>query len=347
MLIVGCMNPASGYGRIGTSISRYLVSKGHTVRIIPKFPSSLYPEDLQAYITSQRMSKQVLADLAIAPLSAIESLSARSLITMWESSALPPDRIPLLNRFGTIYLPCSANMDWFRNAGVTSRLVKFQLGADGTVTPLKFDPFVFGVIAADNNVPERKKIGNIVQAFEEEFGPDDNVRLQVKMTPSCSPLQSANPNVTIYRENWLQPRLDQFIADTTVGVFCTAMEGWGLPANELLASGRPVIAPYWGGYADFLSNDTGWSLNYTLIPAPIAVFKGIGEVPEVSIAELKAKMRYVVSHQEEVKAKAVTAALVGKTYSIQGMQEAFYSGFTEVENLRFLAVLQTFGNRPT
>ena len=61
-------------------------------------------------------------------------------------------------------------------------------------------------------------------------------------------------------------------AEQYSGLYCSADvyvmptrgEGWGMPIAEAMAMGKAVIVTNWSGPADFVNDEVGYLLNYTL-----------------------------------------------------------------------------------
>ena len=59
-----------------------------------------------------------------------------------------------------------------------------------------------------------------------------------------------------------------------VYVMPTRGEGWGMPVAEAMAMGKAVIVTNWSGPADFVNDEVGYLLNYTL--STVGAGNGLG-----------------------------------------------------------------------
>lgn len=180
----------------------------------------------------------------------------------------------------------------------------------------------------------RKGVDVLLQAYCEEFTEEDPVVLYmktnryIKMDPKTE-LRSMMRSIS----NSLKPGsrlpriklLDEWIADTRLPALYSAAdafvlpsrgEGWGLPQAEAMAMGLPTIITDWSGTTEFANKDTAILVNYTLREMDMKDMEDMyaggssqlqgHKFAEPSVADLRAKMRWVYEHPAE--AKAIGAA---------------------------------------
>lgn len=86
-------------------------------------------------------------------------------------------------------------------------------------------------------------------------------------------------------------------------------EGWGLVPAAAGAVGNPVIVTGWGGVLDYVNEDTGYLINYTLTPVfgmPWSpYYKGDQLWAEPDVYHAAKLMRHVYNNREEAKQKGL------------------------------------------
>lgn len=113
----------------------------------------------------------------------------------------------------------------------------------------------------------RKGHDILVNAFCDAFEPTDNVQLFMSWSnPFLSDEETAEWT-KLYKESklgekiiflpWLpdQSNLVKLIGKVNCGIFPSRAEGWNLPALEMLACGKSVIATDYGGHTEFLDSE--------------------------------------------------------------------------------------------
>lgn len=186
-------------------------------------------------------------------------------MTTWETSALPTAYAAALRtRYDAVMVPSDFCFGTLYSAGV----------GNAVVVPHTFDP---GFWPADFHASrertrfytigawgERKNAGGVLRAYLHAFTKADNVTLvMILQGADFDALRSL-----IARSGLAPDQLPEIIVpDRTVlaehelvdlhasghcFVSATRGEGWGLGMFEAAIMGRPVIAPVWGGQAEFL-----------------------------------------------------------------------------------------------
>ncbi len=184
------------------------------------------------------------------------------MFTMWESTVFPSTFVDVLKQVDWVIVPCSWNYKnlsrqinkpiYVCNLGVDTDFYKFR-------EPEK-EPQVFKFI-----MPRcgnyRKGYDLVLQAFIEEFGEDEPVQLTMKGNVPFT-IDGVNPkpeyvqywdrkNIRWIDDNLSREDLYKLLAEHNAMVFPSRGEGWGLPVNEALAVGMPVIVSQFHAFEDF------------------------------------------------------------------------------------------------
>jgi hypothetical protein len=185
---------------------------------------------------------------------------------------------------------------------------------------------------------ERKGYDILLKAFVRAFEPEDNVTLtihslsmeqnikQLNMTPGqwVESFCQGKKHAPIFLSSQLldDSHLVSLINNFNVLVFPSRAEGFGLGLIEAGACGKPCIATNYSGMTDYLIEDVGWGIDYTLKDIPLQYlpyFKNYvgGKWAEPNVEHLIQLMRYVYNNQDEVKVKGKNALERTRTlYSI-------------------------------
>ena len=240
--------------------------------------------------------------------------------TMFETAAPPPAWMARLGQMDLLWVPSTHNRDALIDAGVDPERVAvvpspIELTRLDPDTPPRPMADVHGtVVLAVFEWTRRKGWDVLLDAWCRAFSADDDVTLVIKATPGGRArtleevsAQAAEHLVGLGHDPARIPDL-VLLADTLgeremAGLYaaCHALvlpsrgEGWGRPAVEAMAMGRPAIATAWSGPADYLDERVGWP-----IPARVV------SVDPAAAAESPA---YAGHHWAEPDVDALAAAL--------------------------------------
>lgn len=133
----------------------------------------------------------------------------------------------------------------------------------------------------------RKNLEGLIRAFCQAFGPNDPVALVIKTLPTGQGRSSRHyvpvlqlfreviqsvpgpqPRIVLMPDAWHTQQVDALHVLGDVYVSLSHGEGWGLGAFEAASSGKPVIAPAWGGWLDFLGPDGPGCVTHSVQPVP-------------------------------------------------------------------------------
>ena len=121
----------------------------------------------------------------------------------------------------------------------------------------------------------RKNPEGAIEAFCRAFGTDPSARLVLKAQRlAAAPEQKARlealaaaPNIEILDATLDDAGLDALYDRADVLLSLHRAEGYGLTLAEAMRRGLPVVATGWSGNADFVSEEVGIPVPWTLVPA--------------------------------------------------------------------------------
>jgi len=222
----------------------------------------------------------------------------------WESDRIPVHWPAILNRYDAVLVPSHFNADVFRAGGVTVPVhvvPHIRRHAHDDATPAQVaelrgglgippDAFVFYTIGA---WMLRKDLARLIEAFLDEFTPDEPVALCLKTSGKpvhfALPHEQGKTSLQLVHETLQRvaartgrtrlPTVAVMAGDGVSGAWIDCLhrmgdayislaraEGWGMGAFDAAALGRPVLATGWSGYLDFLGHDHPGLIDYTLAP---------------------------------------------------------------------------------
>ena len=212
--------------------------------------------------------------------------------TVWESDRLPRHWPALLDATDLVIVPTDWNREVFVASGVRApvavvpHVATVAAPGDGGV-PLGLDPddFAFYTIGRWD---ERKAVFLAIEAYLRAFTADDPVVLVVKTGPRLemppgewgagnprswtTPWQVAslvrrfrNPaRVHLEVATWTDDRIAGLHTRGDCYLTLARGEGWGLGAFDASAYGNPVIATGWGGFLEYLDDDSAFLVDHSL-----------------------------------------------------------------------------------
>lgn len=282
----------TGYGRVARSVLGVLDAGARIV-------CAACPGDLMhRYVTAR-------PDIAVAP--PHYQTDAPCYFTMYESTEIPKPALAFLKERKQIIVPCAHDEKVFRSHGLT-RVDVCHLSCSPRYTALPpLDNLVFLHNGADYGCPMRKRSADIIKAFQRAFPRQGDVHLIVKKTPNCAKLLNFDRRVTVIAHTMDSKALKSLTARAHCGVYLSGQESWGYPHLDMMATGRPVISPIYGGPAEYLDDTCGYSLPYSMIRVPKPYFKGIGHTAKASTDALVERFRFLYQNREDIVLKGVMA----------------------------------------
>lgn len=192
-----------------------------------------------------------------------------------------------LNCMDIAWVPSNQMIDAARQSGVTIPISKIPYPIDvskfeKSYKPVKIqekgDTFTFYTIAEMN---KRKNLGALIRAFHTEFEPNEPVSLVIKThhprmsSAECkncvvNDCQSIKEKLNIYPDSSFYKQeiiiTDMLTDDSLYRLHSTCDcfvlpshgEAWGIPAFDAMGFGKTPIVTNWGGFKEFVTDDTGW-----------------------------------------------------------------------------------------
>lgn len=233
--------------------------------------------------------------------------------TMFETTKLPSEWIPHLNRMNEIWVPSQFNKNIFVSSGVTSpvSVVPFPLDTD-LYSPKETVKTNFRFLSIFQWT-ERKNWRDLLKAYFSEFTYSDNVELYLKVYQSSASEyeknavqhqidtiieEVANKNRPKYVLDFTiktEPEMIRLFRESSVFVLPSRGESVGLAYIEAMACGLSCIATAWGGQTEFINDSNGYLVHYTMEPVHgmphIKEYRRDQEWAKINIDDLKQKMR--------------------------------------------------------
>jgi len=241
---------------------------------------------------------------------------------VWETTLYPEQYFNKLLEFDELWVPTKWQSDCVIAQGYPAHKVKVvPEGVDGKVfhpveqkSKSKFQFIIAG------RWDYRKSTKELVQAFVNVFGDNDNVELLLLADNpySIDGMNSTEERLTHFKLGRNNVKVIHFpsredyvnmIQQADVFLSCARSEGWNLPLIEAMASGIPSIYSNWGGQLEFAE---GKGIPVAIIderPAAIAQdtfnIDAPGNYCEPDFKDLERQMLYAYENYSEVKSKAL------------------------------------------
>lgn len=209
----------------------------------------------------------------------------------WETDRIPVEWVNQLNQMDLVLVPCDANAEACRKSGVIVPVVKIPHTFDTAKYSKELSPYqVHGLddrfkFLAICQYARKKGVDPLLKAYYSEFRKTDKVLLILKMymTPKDGEEQKqylaglVNEMKDYLRIGDYAPvlLLNQVMSDNDIerlyaGCDSYALpsrgEGWSITHFDAMGFGKPPIALNWGGPTEFITNDTGWLVDYNMSP---------------------------------------------------------------------------------
>lgn len=187
-------------------------------------------------------------------------------LTMFESSKIPPDWVPILNTFDAITTPSTFCQKVFLECGIRVPIYKIPLGVSEIYKPRKPKEKPEVVFLAFLDRGKRKGGLAALQSFIRAFGDDPKYKLILKGRASSHPAGILNKNIEVIQEDYNEQQLYELYCSCDVLINPHYGEGFGLIPREFAATGGISLTTAWSGTEDDLRT-WGWGIPYELVPA--------------------------------------------------------------------------------
>lgn len=229
--------------------------------------------------------------------------------TMFESTKIPDDWGDYLRAADEVWVPSRWNHEVFAAAGIKT-----------TVVPLGYDDAAYKFIERStaestrrdftflhyNAFNIRKGFMEVWKAFTSEFSKVEPVKLILKTTQNQSPLpitKQEYPNIEIIYGKVDESDMRNIMARSDCFVFPSRGEGFGMTPLEAMATGLPAIIPNAHGLTEYFNSE--YMIEVAIkekCPAIYSRYKNmdVGEMYVSDTDDLRKKMRWCVTHQQEI-----------------------------------------------
>ena len=281
--------------------------------------------------------------------------------TTWETTKLPKGWADNINMMDEVWVPCTQNMEIFRNSGVTipiyhiphtfNRQLVEQEKVEFALQNLEPNDFLFYSIF---QWTARKNPLDMLKAYLTEFNAGDKVSLVLKtylFNPDSADerekirqaiLEVKNklyldsyPKIILITSLLSKPQISQLHRLGSCYLSFHRNEGFGIPIAEAMLAGKPVICTNYGGTVDFVSADNAYPISYQESPVygmPWDTYKGDQVWADINIMEARRAMRYVYQNQAEAAAKGRKAQeQLDKKYSWGQVAQMMKQRLEEIE----------------
>lgn len=242
----------------------------------------------------------------------LANAGTRIALTMFESSKIPPEWVPVLNTMNAVIVPSQFCKDTFAACGVEVPIHVVPLGVNEVYRPVKRPsnrPLTF-LAFLDRGA--RKGGHAAIQAFCLAFGDRKDVRLILKSRDPKVRMTATNDNIDIIQQDMSESELAALYGRCDVLINPNKGEGFGLIPREFAATGGIALTTEWGGTADHLDK-WGWALPHSLVPAD---WKGVKKFQNVDLGE------WAEPDIEGIAAVLQEIAANRRTYQIAAMSRA-------------------------
>jgi len=238
---------------------------------------------------------------------------------IWALSSFVANSISKLSPIPVLKITCPVELD---EKKLVPNREKFGIKSKAYVFLFIFDFF---------SVFERKNPLALVNAFKKTFGEDENVLLIIKSINGSKFLSEKNklltacvaPNIRHIDGPMDKEDLLSLISSVDCYISLHRSEGLGLTLVEAMYAKKPVIATYYGGNTDFMSEDNSFPVKYNLIELDknYGPYKKGNVWAEPDIDHASYLMRHVYENQQKAKKvgeKASTHIKNHMNYKITG-----------------------------
>lgn len=156
-------------------------------------------------------------------------------------------------------------------------VLEAQFGVHGEVVPLGYEPEKFYFLERERSDQSpftflhfdafkwRKGWDIVLNAFDQEFGEDEDVRLIFKTTVGKTMNMAEYPRVEVIKAIYSLDDLRELMQRSDCFVFPSRGEGFGLTPLECMATGMPIIIPDHTGMSEYFDESLMQKLDWKYI----------------------------------------------------------------------------------
>lgn len=236
-----------------------------------------------------------------------------------EGTRLPPGWSQIINTADVVIVPSQATKNLFRVNGIQPKIEIVPFGVNSKLyfpNPVENEDFTFLYVNSwTGHGNDRKGADLLIKAFDEEFKPEEKVKLILKISTFWkkeppqfyisaikSLLGHSNPNILINVDYLPEDKLAEHFQKSDCFVMPTHGESFGLTAINAAACGLPIIITRDNnsGYMDFLrgKNSVLWIDSNKMEQADRKFFVEGNLQPVPDLTSLKKQLRYAFEHKE-------------------------------------------------
>lgn len=246
-----------------------------------------------------------------------------------EGSKVPPHWGEICNKVVRIMVPSRATKNLFHDAGVQVPIHVVPEGVNPDVFKLegekkilkhnKKEPFVFlSVNSWTGEQNDRKGTDLLIRAFAEEFQPEENVLLYLKISTfwmlpfnaqqrmaPLLPKKGKIPTIAVDQQYLPPEELPKLYRAADCFISPTMGEAWGMTIGEAMACGLPVVIPKnpEAGYMDFVEDYPLWIDIGEKVQADRRFFAEGNLMPVPKLESIKKRMREIFEMSKEKRYK--------------------------------------------
>lgn len=250
----------------------------------------------------------------------------RLIYTMFESDKIPEDWAEHLQEADEVIVPSRFCQEVFARDGVKSTVVPLGYNARAFKYLDRPERAMFTFIHYDSfNL--RKGFQEVFEAFTQEFGKEEPVRLILKTVqehPSLPIAKSVFPNISVVRGEYAEADLLELLRSADCMVYPSRGEGFGITPLEAMATGLPAIVPNAHGISEYFNPDFMIGVKAKeKMPALNNRFRGqnIGDMVVCDVADLRKKMRHAFANQQKMRDLGLAASEYVKNYTYRQTAE--------------------------
>lgn len=157
-----------------------------------------------------------------------------------------------LNRCNEVWTPSQSSFNILKEK-LSIPIYKVSYGVSGFFMPTKRKTdgvFTFLCIYEDN---DNHNVGNVIKAFIEQFGDDNNVRLIIKTRSASGSIETVSDNIEVIADVLYQDEYLKLLQTSNCLIYTSNKERFGFVPLESIATGMPVISTYnWCDYSELI-----------------------------------------------------------------------------------------------